>query len=703
MQEKEIKKSAQIMKDMHIDEANARQRQAYDLVMNTNQSFFLTGKAGTGKTTFLKKVMKHSGKSFIVVAPTGIAAIVAEGVTIHSFFGFSLNVLGPKDFGSRFSTEKIDMVRNCDGFIIDEVSMVRCDILDAIDRTLRYIMSNHTPFGGKQMILSGDVFQLPPVLRKGPETEAMLEYYGTTSPFFFKAHVFEQMKIPTIEFEKVYRQEERDFLQILSEIRNGICSSHTLEMLNARVSVPDNNDELVIALSPYKESAQKINDSRLAELDGEPHIYEGIIDGKFGSTGSDGKVKEDNLPTPMKLMLKPGAQVMFTRNDPLRRWVNGTLGTVVETCDDIIKVRVNEQTYEVEKVTWESYKYEFDKKAKELKKETTGSFTQFPLRLAWAITIHKSQGLTFDKMILDLSKGTFAAGQLYVALSRVRQLSGLFLTRPVRFSDIKKDNDVVKFASKFNNDEVIDMTLEEGKALYPFIKTGDIDGATMKYMELAKSKIKEGLLRPACLLLKKMMNSMLFDHMLFNSCKEMELVKAQSQMANFINAIICLYGNRPIEALEYIDKLLESKLCYEAMYVKARILYLIGRYQEADALNVEISNLLIPDNGGVGYDTKFLFSIAIVNEKIGDPCLGTYAKIVSDNPRYMPAHRLFFEAMKRHGRNLILATDVEMPEVCKKFNSLCDADEWMIYLNSIINSQNTLEEYISIIDKQVFE
>ena len=688
--------------DMFIDQMNIRQKQAYDLVTNTNQSFFLSCKAGTGKTTFLKNIIKHSGKQFIVVAPTGIAAIVAEGVTIHSFFGFSLNVLGPKETGSRFSPEKLEMVRNCDGFIIDEISMVRCDILDAIDRTLRIIMSNRMPFGGKQMILSGDVFQLPPVLRQGAESDAMREYYGTTSPFFFKAHVLQQMQLPTIELQKVYRQDEQTFLTVLGEIRNGCCSEPSLAVLNSRVCTPEAQDKPVIALTPYKEAAQRINEDRLSEIEKSSHVYEGKMEGKFTKAGSDGAVKEDNLPAPLHLTLKPGAQVMFTRNDPMRRWVNGTLGTVVETGDNMIKVKVEDQIFEVEKVTWESYKYDFDKKEKVLKKESTGSFAQYPLRLAWAITIHKSQGLTFDNMILDLSRGTFAAGQLYVALSRVRSLEGLYLTRPVRFSDIKKDNDILSFASKFNNDETISMALEEGKALYPFLKSGDIDGAVRKYMELALDKIRKRQLREACLLFKKMMNIMVCDQVLVNSCNGVETVQDNTQTALFVNAVICLYGNRAGEALTYISQLLKSRTCYEALYVKARALFFSGNYQEADATNVEMSDLLTGDQGG-GYDEKFLVSYALVNEQIGDPFIGAWAKVVALKPSYLPAHRMFFKAMKENGYQIVVAKDKELPEICKMFNSLIDEEAWMDYLKNYIQEKKDIKVFTKIIGKQVFD
>ena len=214
-----IPQSTEISK---LDETNIRQKQAFDLVKHTNQSFFLTGRAGTGKTTFLKNIQKLTDKQFIVVAPTGIAAIVAGGVTIHSFFGLDLNVQGPKDHGKNFTDEKIQAVLACDTIIIDEVSMVRCDIVDAIDRTLRIITKSSLPFGGKQVIFSGDMFQLPPVLRSGSETEAMMEYYGTDTPFFFKAHVFNNLSLPTIEFVKVYRQDEQLFLNILNNIRHGI-------------------------------------------------------------------------------------------------------------------------------------------------------------------------------------------------------------------------------------------------------------------------------------------------------------------------------------------------------------------------------------------------------------------------------------------------------------------------------------------------
>ena len=687
-----------------LDETNIRQKQAFELVAHTNQSFFLTGRAGTGKTTFLKNIQTLTDKQFIVVAPTGIAAIVAGGVTIHSFFGLDLNVQGPKDHGKNFTEEKIEAVRACDTIIIDEVSMVRCDIVDAIDRTLRIITRSCLPFGGKQVIFSGDMFQLPPVLRSGAETEAMIEYYGTDVPFFFKAHVFDNLTLPTIEFVKVYRQDEQLFLNILNNVRHGVCTAQDIRELNSRCIEPESIDDPIISLTPFKETAQRINEQHLAEIEQKEFTFTGTIDGKFGKKGKDGSIKEENLPAPMNLILKVGAQVMFTRNDPSHRWVNGTLGTIVELNDKEIKVRVGNDIHDVGCVVWESYEYEFDKEKKKLNKETVGSFTQFPLKLAWAITIHKSQGLTFDKMILDLSRGTFAAGQLYVALSRVRTLDGLYLTRPVKYSDIKKDDEVLAFTSKFNDDSVIENQLAEGKALYPFLKAQDYDGAVAKYMELAKNDIEKGEHRTACLLFKKMMNIMISDDILMGACTDIPLNRNKSQVAWFNNAIICLYGGRPEQAIQYVDMLLEVRLVYEAMYIKTRALTRVGKYSEADQMNVDMSELLKPENGGNGYDLKFFYSFATVNETIGDPCLGAYQSIVIERPNYFPGHKAFFEVMKKQNKKLMLAEGHDLPELAILFNELSSVDSFIEKLkNEYEENRKEFLKYIDTISKQSLE
>ena len=687
-----------------LDETNIRQKQAFELVKHTNQSFFLTGRAGTGKTTFLKNIQELTDKQFIVVAPTGIAAIVAGGVTIHSFFGLDLNVQGPKDHGKNFTEEKMEAVRACDTIIIDEVSMVRCDIVDAIDRTLRIITKSSLPFGGKQVIFSGDMFQLPPVLRSGAETEAMMEYYGTDIPFFFKAHVFDNLTLPTIEFVKVYRQDEQLFLNILNNIRHGVYSAQDIKELNSRCIEPEDTTNPIISLTPFKETAQKINDQRLAEISEKEFTFEGKIDGKFGKKGKDGSLKEENLPAPMNLVLKVGSQVMFTRNDPSHRWVNGTLGTVVELNDQEIKVKVGDDIHDVGCVVWESYEYEFDKKEKKLNKETVGSFTQFPLKLAWAITIHKSQGLTFDRMILDLSRGTFAAGQLYVALSRVRTLDGLYLTRPVKYTDIKKDDEVLAFTSKFNDDSVIENQLAEGKALYPFLKAQDYDGAVAKYMELAKNAIEKGEHRTACLLFKKMMNILISDDILMGACTDMPLNMEKSQVAWFNNAIISLYGGKPEQAIKYANMLLGVRPVYEAMYIKTRALTRAGKYSEADQMNVDMGELLKPENGGNGYDLKFIYSFATVNETIGDPCLGAYQRIVIERPNYLHGHKAFFEAMKKQNKKLMLAEGHELPELAQLFNETTSADAFMEKLEqAFAENRQEFNKYNETINKQSLE
>ena len=406
----------------------------------------------------------------------------------------------------------------------------------------------------------------------------------------------------------------------------------------------------------------------------------------------------------MRLVLKVGTQVMFTRNDALHRWVNGTLGTVVELDEKVVKVKIGDDIYDVGSVVWESYEYEFDKEQKKLNKETVGSFTQYPLRLAWAITIHKSQGLTFDKMILDLSRGTFAAGQLYVALSRVRTLSGLYLSRPVKPSDFRKDDEILAFASTFNDDKVIEDQISEGRAVYPFLKSNDYDGAVLKYMELAKGAILKGEHRVACLLFKKMMNVMISDEVLLGSCIDMPLNDEENLVAWFNNAVLCHCAERYEEAVRYADKLLQTRKLYEAMYVKTQALFRLGRYSEADVLNVAMGELLSPENGGEGLDLKFIHSVAMVNEFVGDPCLGTYQNVIIQRPSYFRGHLNFFKAMKRYGKKLLLAEGHELPGLALFFNASSSENDFLERLKrAAVENREEFEKYMETIRKQILD
>lgn len=692
------------MTEYGVDRTNVRQVQAFELVANTNQSFFLTGRAGTGKTTFLRNIQAMTDKQFIVVAPTGIAAIVAGGVTIHSFFGLDLQVQGPKDHGNHFSDDKLEIVEACDTIIIDEVSMVRCDIVDSIDRTLRIIMRSPLPFGGKQMIFVGDMFQLPPVLRSGPETEAMMEYYGTDKPYFFKAHVFERMDLPTIEFTKVYRQEDTAFLGVLNEIRSGHSDNNGLGLLNARCCRPEETEVPVITLTPYRKVVSTINDDRLAKIDSETFEYEGVVNGKFGKKEDDGSFREDNFPAPMKLSLKNGAQVMFTRNDPTHRWCNGTMGTVVGLDKDNVQVRVGDDVFDVAPIAWESYEYKFDKAEKKLSKEVTGTFTQYPLKLAWAVTIHKSQGLTFDRMVLDLSKGTFTSGQLYVALSRVRSLEGLYLSRPITASDIKSDREVTAFAGGFNDDAEITARLEEGRVLYPYLKAGDYDGAAAEYLRLAMAAMNDGRQKDAAKLLKSMFSIIVSDEALYGITDDMPEVPGRGLAFSFNNAALCLYGGRPEKAIAYADEILEKRELYEAMYMKCRAFEKLGRLEEADAMNVEMYRILDPKDGGEGWDNKFIYSLATINEAVGDPCLDLYLKVAVERPSYLPVHRRIFNLMHQEGRMLVLAEGHELPELAKDFNEYQDVDSFIDRLTSCrAVSPEDYNAFITVLGKQVVD
>ena len=441
-----------------IDKDNREQVLAYELIANTNSSFFLTGRAGTGKTTFLRNVQKMVDKQFITLAPTGVAAILAGGETIHSFFGLQMDVCTPGTFGN-MNEARILALQKADTIIIDEVSMVRCDIVDAIDYTMRRVLRTTLPFGGKQVIFVGDMFQLPPVAQKGAERELLQDLYNTNDFFFYKADSVKRMRLAKIEFQKVYRQDEdSQFLKILENIRMNKVTPENIMHLNQRVMQPKEEDGMIITLTSINKTADKINQEKLDEIDSKEFIYEGEICGKFD-------VKR--LPVELSLRLKVGAQVMFTRNDQQRRWANGTLAKVIKLTKDEIMVEVeNGNKFVVPYCSWESYNYEYDKTARKLKKEIVGSFIQYPLKLAWAITIHKSQGMTFDKMSLDLSRGIFAPGQLYVALSRVRSLNGLFLSKNIIEKYAHTNHEIISYSNGYNDEKVIQNEIESGKAVF---------------------------------------------------------------------------------------------------------------------------------------------------------------------------------------------------------------------------------------------
>ena len=407
---------------------------AWDFVENTGRSIFLTGKAGTGKTTFLKMVVEQSRKRPIVVAPTGVAAINAGGVTIHSFFQlpFSPYVPGAKvESKFDFSREKRKIIASIDLLIIDEISMVRADLLDAIDAVLRRFRDHMQPFGGVQLLMIGDLAQLTPVVT--PEDERMLKPYYDT-PYFFGSKALQQIDYVTIQLEHVYRQQDASFINLLNEVRTGHPSAKTMAQLNSRVG--QSNASLAIRLTTHNNLANYYNESELQKLPSRSYSYHAEIKGTF---------PDYSYPTAETLELKVGAQVMFVKNDPSgeHRYYNGRIGRVMEAGEKHLTVYCegDANAIEVEPLEWENTRYTLNEKTREIESEVQGTFKQLPLRLAWAITIHKSQGLTFDHAIIDANQ-SFAPGQVYVALSRCRTLEGLILATPLEARAVISDERV---------------------------------------------------------------------------------------------------------------------------------------------------------------------------------------------------------------------------------------------------------------------
>ena len=586
------------MKEQHdIDLNNDEFQNAWKLINYTHQSVFLTGKDGTGKSTFLKYIRDNIKKKYVVLAPTGIAAVNVGGVTMHSFFRIPLKPLLPDapDFAVKPLRERMKypkdlrkLIKELELIIIDEISMVRADVIDFIDKILRVYSSNmREPFGGKQLLLVGDIFQLEPVVTSDMR-EVLRTHYQNS--YFFSANAFSQIEIVPIELKKIYRQNDSQFISMLDRIRMGRPLQEDVLKLNQRVferdSASTSDDKMVMTLATRRDMVDTINENRLKELSSKEMTYTGQITGDF---------PENSLPTTMELTIKVGAQVVFIKNDREKRWVNGSIGKIVKAKKNSIEIELESGAkYAVEKAVWENIVYKYDEKTNRVIENVIGTFEQYPIKLAWALTVHKSQGLTFNNVVIDIGRGAFSSGQTYVALSRCRSFEGMQLRSTVSERDIFVNPSIIEFSRQFNNQALINKALQHAyaddcyhEAAVAFDR-GDMSVAVDKFIDGVKSRNELNNEVATRLLKYKLSRITRMEQQLeayreiiaSNAVKFQSLAKEYVQMGDY-----CVHeGMDYTPAIANYDKALSlDDKCVDAWYGKG--LALMDSGESADAIN----------------------------------------------------------------------------------------------------------------------
>lgn len=613
---------------------NSEQELAKKLIALTNQSFFLTGRAGTGKTTFVKYIqetLRH--KRFAIVAPTGLAAINAGGQTIHSFFGLPLDPIAPNTEFEAFNLNyaKQLVLKHVDTIIIDEVSMVTCDIVDAIDTILRNIMTNSMPFGGKQVLFVGDMYQLEPVLDMSDEGVVQFynHHYNTDKPYFFNAHVFRYYQLPCVEFTTVYRQKDNNFLQVLEHIRLGQYVSEEIQMINAKgmtnmlMGNPvKNNETKDMTLTPFNKKADDINERELANIHSNAFTYIGELEGDFN---------RKNLPAPAQLVLKEGAQVMFCRNDTDHRWVNGTIGVVDSLSNDSVFVKIDERVLEVRRETWTAVKYVFNEKTEKLEKQIVGSYTQYPLRLAWAITIHKSQGLTFERVVLD-PKGIFSPGMLYVALSRVRSLDGLSLVNQVNRSHIYEKKNIDRFMSLYSDLDIIKQDVALLQPAMDACAKYNYDDAASYLLEHVLLAVNQKQIDKAWYYACRML-PILYNLDVFANHANIDLLSGDDDRTLLLNTIIAICNRNYNVAVALAKNGISQSDNTEFYYLKCIAMYLNGQNAGTTRALLDWKKSLKSHNMVI--DNRYYYLSAQANANLKRPYISAIQHIQRHIPRYL--------------------------------------------------------------------